>query len=216
MKALRLVALTVALGCLTSRPALAQISFEGHIFGGGVFSVTDLVDGQFTAAGFTVPFESARMDDGFTFGGSLGVRYGQFGVEGEVMYWPSTQVTIAAGTGGAEVSLRASSNVLIAGGNILYHFTLTDIAIEPYVTGGAGIKRYNTDQPFGQGVFFVEATDIMWNVGLGANFPISASTALRVDVRDYMSSFDFEVQGLGSELQHDVVGKVGVSFSFGG
>lgn len=224
MKALRRVALTLALAFLTSRPSLAQIDFEVHVFGGGVFTVTDLA-AEFVVitdpgTGTGVSFESALMEDGFTFGGGLGARLGQLEVEGEVMYWPSTQVVVLDLAGaqipGVETSFRASSNVMVAGGNILYHFTVSeDIAIEPYVTGGAGIKRYNTDQPLA-GLLFVEGTNVMWNVGIGAKFPISASSQLRVDVRDYMSTFDFGIEGADSKLQHDVISKVGISFVFGG
>ena len=99
---------------------------------------------------------------------------------------------------------------------MLYHFsTPGTVNIMPYIKAGDGIISYGTDQPL-EGALFVESTNFMWDIGIGAKFPISPKTALRVEVGDYMNSFDFEVEGAGTKLQHYIVATVGLSIFFGG
>ena len=194
-----------------------KISYELVGYGGAVFSLADLADG-FTQdiGGAPVTFASAHMEHGFVVGVAGGARFGAIQVEGMAAYWPSTQVVVlASALPDLQTGYGASSNVLIAGLSALYNFQLASTLIEPFLAGGVGIKKYDTDQPFA-GALFVSSTDLMWNLGVGARFPISASTALRIEVRDYMSSFDFKKDGLTSKLQHDLVATVGLGVIFGG
>lgn len=214
MRFLRSVAVGLAFLLATAAPSLAQVELQ--IYGGAVFPVTKLADSFFFLG---AEAEGAEMDQGIIFGGSLGYVTGSWGFEANVGYWPSDQIILdTEDIGGAtvDVSVRTPSNVLLASGNVLYYFsTPGTVNIMPYVKAGAGIINYGTDQPL-EGALFVESTNLMWDIAIGAKFPISPKTALRVEVGDYMNSFDFEVEGVSSKLQHYIVATVGLSIFFGG
>jgi len=59
------------------------------------------------------------------------------------------------------------------------------------------------------------STDFGANLGAGLRFALnqSGSTALRLDLEDYMYNGDF---GGGDKFQHDLVTSLGLSFSLGG
>jgi len=214
MRVTKCIGLGLALLLAAATPSRAQVELQ--LYGGAVFPLTKLAD-SFAFAGATA--EGAEMSQGVIFGGSLGYLFGSWGIEANVGYWPSDQIILdTEDIGGATVDLgvRTSSNVLLASGNILYHFsTPGTVNIMPYLKAGAGVISYGTDQPL-EGALFVKTTNVMWNIGIGAKFPISPKTALRVEVGDYMNSFDFEVEGAGTKLQHYIVATVGLSIFFGG
>lgn len=175
-----LVAALAWCGALASpapTPAQEATTFELSVFGGGTFTVGDLAD-EFTVTfgGESFGIESAHMDNGFSVGGTAGVRFGALQVEGIVAYWPSTQVLVLpSGLPGVEGSFRAESNVVLAGGNLLYHLVVPNTLIEPFFSVGAAVKSYDTQQPIG-GTLFVAPSNVSVSVGAGVRVPISATT----------------------------------------
>lgn len=212
MKAAPGLPLALLAALVVAQPMAGQeLQLEVQGFAGGSFAVSNLSNGFFWG---DVQFTSAKMEDGFIVGGSAGVRYGPLQLEGGVTYWPSTQVLLypMEGVRGTELSVSARSNVLLAGGSLLYNFQLRESLIEPFLAAGAGVKKYTAEGDLADELF-VSAIKPMWSVGAGARFPISPTASLRIEARDYMSMFDFEVQGEGDTLQHDVMATVGVSFA---
>lgn len=211
-----LIATTLLLGTAAAgpadSPAQETTTFEISVFGAASFAVGDISDGfGLTLEGQSFQFERAEMADGFVFGGRAGVRFGDLQVEGSVGYWPTTQVLVFPNSvGGVEGSFRAESKVLLADASLLYHFEVPNTLIEPFLVVGGGVKSYDTEQPL-QGAIFVGPTDATVIVGGGVRVPLTATTGLRIDIRDHISSFDFEVSGADAKLQNDVIVSVGLS-----
>ena len=118
------------------------------------------------------------------------------------------------------------AEVFMLSGDLLYNIPLAGTFIEPFILGGAGVKKYTVDQPL-EGLIFVTSSEFMWSLGGGARFPISNTAWLRVEVRDNMSTFDYcaaplivcteniGVEEIGApKLQHDIISKVGLSLKF--
>lgn len=99
-----------------------------------------------------------------------------------------------------------------------YHLNLTvnlgegDQRVRPFITFGGGAITYDPEE------FFPESgTDVMGNVGLGVRTRLSPRTALRVQLIDYISSFDaFEPTIRGGSFQNDLLFRAGVSLFIGG
>jgi hypothetical protein len=56
-------------------------------------------------------------------------------------------------------------------------------------------------------------TDFTASVGGGVDFRLTPLWALRLDVRDFISVFDPDIGASDSEIQHDLLLTVGVSFT---
>jgi len=219
MHVVRSTALTLLFLALLGAPLHAQNNHaELQIYGGAVFPIMDLAEGGWYAPALDLDFSETAMQDNVTFGVSAGYRFGKFQLEANVGLWPTSQYAFVSGAAGnVDISLRTDAKVLLAGGSFLYHFDMSgDVAIEPFFVAGAGVKKYSldADEEF-IGTVFTEPTTVSWNVGLGSKFPISPTKALRVEIRDYMSMFDFEIEGADAILQHDVVATVGLSMVVG-
>lgn len=177
--------------------AQSRTAFEGTVFGGAGLFLNDFAEEEGVAIG---------MDNSFALGMHAGVRFAErFGVEGTFALLPS-QTTVSAGG----LSAGIDTNVLLYGGSFLMNFPLRASNLEPFLAVGAGAKRYDADDFDGEEM---EAeTDFMWNFGGGARIFLSENVAVRLEARNYMSSFDPEEPGLDTKLQNDVLLTAGLSF----
>lgn len=177
--------------------AQERAAFEGTVFGGAGLFLNDFAEEEGVAIG---------MDNSLALGAHAGVRFAdRFGVEGTFAFLPA-EASLSSG----DVSAGIDTNVLLYGASFLVNFPVRESNLEPFLAVGAGAKRYDADDVEGEET---EAeTDLMWNFGGGARIFLSENVAIRLEARNYMSSFDPEEPGLDTQLQNDVLLTAGLSF----
>jgi opacity protein-like surface antigen len=200
--------LIVAAAILQATPANAQgIRFQVTPFGGGAIFASNLTDAFFLVdeAGNTVVFDDSELETAFAVGLHAGGRKGRLAIEGTFAYVPTDF------SGFTESQpIKFDTNLLLYGGDILYYFA-NPHSVEPYIAFGLGGKHYDVDVEDAESV-----SDFTWNVGFGISFPLSEDLSLRVEMRDYMSTFNPELPGIDSGLQNDFLLTAGIGFGFGG
>ena len=205
---------TLALGLLVAAatlvpggPGHAQ-TVEGSIFAGGAFMTSDLSDEFIVDTGSRLERASQSHDNGLALGARVGLRWTALSLEGAITVVPTKLVTRL------ETSPNVSDDqtILILGGNALYSFT-SGRFLELFVTAGGGVKSYSADDPGGG---FDSGIDAMVNFGGGAHLFVTPNMAIRVDLRDYVSSFDAFANIPGSDqeakTQHDILLTLGLSY----
>jgi hypothetical protein len=189
----------------------AAVSQEGYRFqitpfvGRGVFS-SNLTDAFFVLDdnGNPVLFDDAELESALALGLHAGVRRGRFAFEGTFSYVG----TDFSGHSEFE-SVSFDTNVLLYTGSFLYYFENPG-GVEPYLLLGAGGKHYDPDVEDGGSV-----TDFTVDAGFGVAFPLPYGLGLRLEMRDYVSSFDPGFEGVDSKKQHDLQLTAGIQISFG-
>lgn len=195
---------------LSFAPLTAQISFEIAPFVGGAFALNDL-SGSFTFG--TVSFQGQKLEPALATGLYAGIRMSpRLSVEGTAMVSPSviTAPSTDLSTGSTETGFYNAATVSTFAVNVLLNFPGEGV-LEPFVTGGIGVRHISGTDPFGG---FDSPSNPAFNVGAGLRFKIHPSYAIRVDARDYISSFA-AAEDLGDTTtltQHDVVITFGISF----
>ena len=214
----RTSAMLLALGTLSAAavPAAAQARFQITPFGGGMIFASDLSDEFFIG---DVGFSGQTLNNSIAFGVHGGMRFGQIAVEGTVGYAPATMVTFSDEEISDEVQLAVFSDqsVLILGANLLYYLPQSSPFIEIFLTGGGGIKRYSEEDPFGG--WDAGESDPTFDVGAGFQLAVSPSMSVRIDLRDYISTFDPDgpdFEELPTKSQHDILLGFGLTFHPGG
>ena len=201
--------LTTAIGLAIAAPLAAQqpkLRFEVTPSIGGGVMLSDLPSSyRLTGDGGTVAqLDGGVLDDALALGLAGGVRIGDhFGVEAEFRYLPTT---VTAYSGG--VRTVSDANVFLLGGNLSLFLPTGGTRIEPFLTAGAGAKIYDPDYTGAD-----TESDLAVNFGAGVSFRIAPAVALRLDVRDYVSSLDPGTSGLDSETQHDLLLSTGLRFT---
>ena len=86
-----------------------------------------------------------------------------------------------------------------------------------FVTAGAGIKQYRAADPFGG--WEENEVDISGYAGIGMELVVAPSASVRLQFRDYISTFDPDgpdFDQLETQSQHDIVLAMGFVFRVGG
>lgn len=198
-----LVATVLAL--VLPRPATAQpgpikapVRAEFSVNGGVLVPATDLIE---TTTGTTPPLKLAQS---FAFGGSVGVLLpAGIGIEAQGLFSPGMEVEDDAG------AVVTGGNFTAVTGNLIYRFPVP--LIQPFIGAGAGFKSLSFDDattPLGE-----DASDFVANVLAGAYVTIVPGWRLRVEARDYLSSFT-PASGAESAFQNDFAILGGTSFRF--
>lgn len=204
-----LTTLVAAIGLAVAAPLAAQqpqLRFDVTPTIGGGLMLSDLPSSyRLTADGGTLAqLDGGALDDALALGLAGGVRIGdRFGIEADFKYLPTTVSAYSAGR-----RTVSDVNLFLAGGNLSLFLPARINRIEPFLTAGAGAKIYDPDYEGAD----TEA-DFTVNFGGGANLRLTPAVALRVDVRDYISSLDPEMGGLDSEVQHDLLLSTGLTFT---
>lgn len=190
-----------------------QVAFSG--FGGAAIPTADLVDVFVQQVGaFSLGHET-----GWTAGGRLGVwPSSRFGLEVEGAYVASdVEIVGVAPSGAANVSVDA--NLFLGSLSGVYAFLAPPLeAVALYVSGGVGFVSRN-------GAVFDaldDTFDVGGVVGLGLRYGVGPGWRVRVDVRDYISSFKdggldaelIDAGGTGAQLQNDILISAGVEVFF--
>lgn len=199
------------LGVLAAGPVDAQ-HFDGTIFAGAALMTQDLTDEFTVNVDGQIRTAVQSHDNGLALGAHLGVRWDRLAVEGTLAWIPTNLVTTIEGV----EDITEDQTILILGGSVLYDI-VPGRFFDVFVAGGAGVKRYSADDPGGG---FEGGMDFMFNAGLGARLAISETLSIRMDARDYISTFDaFEdIDGSDEDakMQHDILITVGLRFVPGG
>ena len=197
-------------------PAAAQARFQITPFGGGMVFASDLSDKFSTSE---ADFTGQTLNNSVALGVHGGLRFGSIAVEGTVAYAPATMVTISdiELDDNVQIAVFSDQHVLILGGNLLFYLPRSSPFVEFFFTGGAGIKRYSQADPF-EGWEEGES-DPTFDVGAGLQLAVSPSASVRIDLRDYISSFDPDGESsdvLAKKTQHDFLIGFGITFHPGG
>lgn len=205
---------------LAAPPLAAQVDFEFTAFGAGAVFVTDVVEPFTTTGGLQTNGESFTNSVGL--GAAVTARFRDFGVEGTLAFVPTSVVfRLAAADIGlpqtAELAIVDEQNLLIFGLNGLYYLPGTSPFVQFYVAAGLAGKRYGNADPLGG--WNAGMADLGGSLGGGLNFAISPGMSIRLDARDYVTSFDaydaldattreslaLEGWPVESRIQHDIL-----------
>lgn len=203
--ALAVVTLVAAFAAV---PAEAQ-RFDGTVFAGAAFMTQDLSD-EFTVdtGDGTIRTAVQAHENGLAVGAHLGVRWDRFAVEGSVAWVPTKLTTRIDGL----EDVTDDQTILMLSANVLYDL-YSGSFFDVFAAGGVGVKSYSADDSGGG---FEAGSDAMFNAGLGARMAISPSLSLRLDARDYISSFDafesIEGSDQSAKTQHDILVTIGLRY----
>ncbi len=201
--------LVAATGLAFAVPLAAQqpkLRFEVTPSIGGGLMLSDLPSSyRLTADGSTlVALDGGVIDDALALGLTGGVRMGdRFGVQADLRYLPTTVNAHSAGN-----PTVTDANIFLVSGNLSLFLPVGIRPIEPFLTVGAGAKIYDPDYEGAD-----TQSDFAVNFGGGANLHLTPVVALRIDVRNYLSSLDPEISGLDSEIQNDLLLSTGLTFT---
>mgnify|MGYP001820751602 CR=1 FL=1 len=205
---LRLFGTALVLGVLSVAPLQGQ-QFEGSAFVGTFLPTQNLTEEFSLNVDGAVRTALQSHENGLTFGANAGVRWDRLAVEGQFAYISTNILTEISGI----EDITTDQNIMMISGNVLYDILPGDF-FDLFVAGGAGIKQYSADDPAGG---FSSGSDFMFNFGAGGRLAVTETLSLRLDVRDYVSSFDaFEADAnseQGARTQHDVLITIGLSYT---
>lgn len=214
-----IVAAIILLLALAPASLEAQTKFSVSGLAGGFIPAGDLFDEVFTAGVLSFGHKAS-----VGLGGRVAVwPSSKIGVESEFVWSPSKVefASVAPGTGLFEQG-DFDANVIAASLNLVVN--VFDPPLDPlsvFVSGGLGLVARSGDAFTG----FEDDTDIAGVGAVGIRYGVSRNARIRVDVRDYISSFEeknitrlFEAAGLdvGSKLQNDLVIAAALEYVFGG
>lgn len=204
----RLPGAALICGLLAAAPLAGQ-QFEGSAFVGAFVPTQNLTEEFSVNVDGAVRTALQSHENALTLGANAGVRWDRLAVEGQLAYVSTNILT--------EISdledITTDQSILMLSGNVLYDL-IPGSFFDLFVVGGAGIKRYGADDPAGG---FSSGSDFMFNFGAGGRLAVTEVLSLRLDVRDYVSSFDaFELDPnsqQGARTQHDVLITIGLSYT---
>lgn len=218
MRRTRVIQLSVLAAFALATPVMAQSQFQITPLGGGMIFMSDVADDFDSGANFR--FTGQSLNNSVAFGVQTGVRFGSLAVEGAFIFVPSSLVTQtdAALTGDATIAVFSDEDVLIFGGDLLYYLPRSSPFFEFFLAGGAGIKLYKQADPLGG--WEDNMSDITFDVGAGFEFAVSPTLSIRLQVRDYISTFDPidairdnpNAIDLDTKLQNDILWSAGLTF----
>ncbi len=223
----------LALALLFAPSLSAQMTVEATPF----FGFT-LPQGELCCGGALGDDVSQKLQASPAIGAALALRRGQLALEGMVLFSPTTQ-TDKLGFGlqsGGEFCVQPNCS----GNAIDVPFTNDDQSLtfftasilwypgsnpvfEPYLAVGAGLRQLSQgDVVFGR--FYGtpgwedSTSDMALGIGGGLRFHYDDKISIRIDARDWISSFDWDEpsEDNDTELQNDIIVSTGISIVLGG
>lgn len=188
-----------------ARAQVGLVKLEVAPWVGAYVPATDLVKEE---AGVPAPLS---ITTSVAFGANLGVRLPLgIAIEGQVGYAP-------AEVEGGGLSQPQDLNALFASANLQWRFGPPLIPVKPYVVGGLGLVRWESDAFSSQGAG-ESVTNLAGSVGAGAYVTLGPIVSLRADGRAYLTSFNSQDFGLAADesaFQSHFVLSAGLVFGFG-
>lgn len=131
------------------------------------------------------------------------------GLRGNFDYITGTTIT----EDGIDRSDRSETTMLALTGDLVLRPIPRLLILQPYLLGGAGVKRYQFDRESLGGsladAFPADRTDFAVHLGAGLEVGLGF-LSLTAEVSDYISRFEADGQDGGRKLQNDVFAMVGV------
>lgn len=199
----RKLTLTLAfLGGIGVTPAAGQVQVGLSALAGGFLPISDLFESVVVQQRAVI---NLGQNPALAMGGRLTLWLRRFGVEAEAVYALSG-VDVPQGL----VDLGAPEGAYVFLGSINALYVLYQAPFSPlsvHLSGGGGIVARG-------GEFFdtfEDTTDLAGTLGLGIRFGLGRATRLRVDLRDYVSTFQpTRIIKLDSHLQNDLIATVAI------
>lgn len=196
--------LALAATALSPQPAFAQLGpiespvrVEFLATGGVLTPTATLVDGSGVSGG------DRELSESFALGGGIGVHLlGGFGVEGQLLFSPEVELQ-TVGTG----DVVSDADVLAATAHLVYRLPLP--LIQPFLGAGGGVRRLSFDDP--TALATEDESDLTGSVLAGAYVGLVPGLTIRLEARDYISSFTDPRSG-NSELQNDLAFLAGLAW----
>jgi hypothetical protein len=216
----RALVLAILLALLPSSLA-AQVQVAVSGFGGVYLSTADLFDGVVPTRDFGTAALKFSQQTGFTVGGRVAIwPTSRFGVEAEAAYVGSdVEGTFLASVGGNLVPQSGKDDANLFLGSVSVVYAVIRPPLEPlsiYISGGVGLVSRGGDA-FNN---FDDTSDVAGVAGVGLKYGVARGTWIRVDVKDYISSFEEKalsgaaVSGGDSELQNDLLITASIELAF--
>lgn len=204
---------------LIASPSAAQVNVEltpwygltlptGQLCCGG--EVLDLGDGQ-------LRLTSQELEPAPAIGIALGVRRGSLGVEGSLAFAPTKQTDdVGFRFEGVNIPVsNAEQSVVLYSASVLWYPGSNPI-FEPYLAIGAGGRTLSKADVFGG--WKDNTADLTIGFGGGVRFHYNDRFSIRIDARDWVSSFDWNEASEGNELENlnIIILSTGLSIVMGG
>ncbi len=218
----RTAVLALLLAALPSTlEAQGPVTFTINGFGGVFLPASDLFDEVFPG----IASLSFGHETGFNAGGRVAVwPTRRIGIEAEGSYVGS-DVEITGFIPGDTTLQPATVSANVFYGSLNVVFVLFDPPLDPiavFVSGGVGLVSRSGD--FFDG--FEDEQDIAGVAGIGLRYGVAPRVRIRVDLRDYISSFEetaisdafnaaLGTDDVGSKLQNDLLVSAGVEIVLG-
>lgn len=199
--------------------AQAPMQFTVSGFGGALIPAGDLVD-ELISGG--VGLLTIGHKTGFTGGGRIAIwPTGKIGIEIEGMIGLSdVELVGVAPAGGFIEEGTFDANIFLGSLNLVFAAIKPPLdPVSVYISGGIGLVSRSGDAFDG----FQDTSDIAGVLGIGLRYGIAPGFRLRIDAKDYISSFQekaldealADLGGISSQLQNDVLLTAGVEVFFG-
>ncbi len=152
----------------------------------------------------------AELEATLAFGGAVELGLPMLPVNLRAAAFTTTSSSVSA-TGLGET---VDQKLIVAVGDLVLRPFPKIIFFEPYLMGGAGVKRYDYDLADVTVGDFQDGNDLTYHVGLGLDIGLGPLAAV-IEVNDYISQYQFEDPATGaevgeSELQQDLFASVGI------
>lgn len=223
-----LIAVSVAAALIASEGARAESRLTLGLFGGLGLPEKSLIDASAPVEGV-----GENPPDNFVFlkqRGTLafGVRADywivpRIGIEGEVSFL-SSKADLRAAFFDPETEVVnfgvLSESAKSTHFGLLINYAVIQPALDPlkvYLSAGLGAVNHSGTAFSNDFIGLKGGTDVGFVMGVGLQYSVGASLAVRADLRDYITSYDPEVADTGSfyqsRTQHDLMFNVGLDFS---
>ncbi len=206
----RALALFALLGGLAT-PLQGQVQVGLSALGGGYVPVADLFE-TVRLGGETGPIVlNLGQEPGAVVGGRVTVWLSRFGIEAEAAYALSN-----ADLPQAAADAGAADDAPLFLGSLNFLYVLVEAPLSPlsiHLSAGAGLVSRGGE--FFSG--FDNTTDFAGALGLGLRYGLSRLAYVRVDLRNYLSSFAPATRAgtrFDSQFQNDLVGTLALELVF--
>lgn len=207
---LRKLTMTIALVATSALPLPAQVRVGLSAYGGGFVPANDLFESVRLGGPDGQIVLNLGLEPGPLVGGRVTLRRSRLSVEAEAGY-AFTHLDIPAVL--VEAGETDGASTFLGSVNLLYDiFQAAFSPLSVHVSVGLGLVARGGD-------FldrFESTSDLAVALGTGVRYGLGPTTFLRLDLRDYISSFAPRTRSgfeFASQTQHDLVGTIGVEFS---
>lgn len=209
----------LAFAFLIVSPAAAQVAVELT----PSYGLT-LPTGQLCCAGETLTLSggelrltSQELEAAPAIGIALGVRRGALGFEAALAFTPTKQTDdIGFRFQGVDIPVsNAEQSVVLFSGSLLWYPGSNPI-FEPYLALGAGGRTLSKGDVFGG--WEDNTVDVTIGIGGGLRFHYNDRFSIRIDARDWISTFDWNESSADNDLENMnlIILSTGLSIVLGG